>query len=85
MTDEEKQKLEEEAKAAEKPKDLIMIIKQTPEGKMDVNFPFLGDKLLSYGFLKIAEKILDNFYARTDKEANTPPKGGIRNFVRNMH
>ncbi len=65
----------------DEPKPLIMTITMTPEGKMEVGFPMLNNQVFSYGFLKLAEKTLDNFY----KEVNKPmihKSHGIIDFVR---
>jgi hypothetical protein len=83
MTEEEKKRLNEEtAKAEQEQQELTMCIKMTKKGGMAITFPGLNDKVITYGFLKMAEKTLDLHYARIE---NMPPvKGGIRNFVRGM-
>lgn len=52
------------------------------QGKlMVVHFPFLNDKIASYGFLKMAEKTLDAHYK--DQETKVvQSNGGIMNFIR---
>lgn len=82
MTDEEKQKLEDEKKEATLPKEVKMVITRDENGVFNVQFPLLPDKFFTYGFLKIAEKVLDKFYENAEKQLKTPPKGGIMNFVR---
>ena len=47
---------------------------------MQILFPLLGDNIFSYGFLKMAEKVLDNFYNQKPKIIQ--PKGGIMDFIR---
>lgn len=49
-----------------KPKEIVMEI-ILAEGRMSVNFPFLADKISTYGFLKLAEKTIDGFYAKNEK------------------
>ena len=46
-----------------------------------VHFPLLADKMASYGFLKIGEKTLDDFYKKQEFKI-IPAKGGIMDFVR---
>ena len=50
----------------EESKELAMIIKFGATG-MIVTFPFLDDKFLTYGFLKMAEKTLDLFYTKSER------------------
>ena len=83
MNDEEKAKLQEEAKEADKPKDIVMTIIRSPDGKMGISFPLMGDKVIAYGFLKLGEKVLDAYYAKAENK--TPLKGGIMNFARKMN
>lgn len=49
-----------------------------------VHFPFLNDKVATYGFLKLAEKVLDAYYAKIEKSMIQPAKGSMLNFVRKV-
>lgn len=62
-------------------KEMEMKITVKVNEPMIVHFPLLNDKILTYGFLKLAEKTLDNHYAG---QANKliKPKNGIMDFVR---
>lgn len=57
---------------------LEMTIKVDESKALMVSFPFLDDKILTYGFLKMAEKTLDEHY----KSKIVQPKGGIMDFAR---
>ena len=47
---------------------------------MQIFFPLLSDKVYAYGFLKMAEKVLDMHYNQKPKIISA--KGGIMDFVR---
>ena len=70
----------------EKPKEvkltepLAMTIFVEQGKSMQVKFPFLHDRVVTYGFLKMAEKVLDAHYAQKPKIVS--PKGGIMDFAR---
>ena len=49
---------------------------------MTVHFPVLMDKVVTYGFLKMAEKTLDAHYAQVEKKVIVQHKNGIMDFVR---
>ena len=50
---------------------------------MMVHFPILNDKLAAYGFLKMAEKTLDEHYRQQGlAKIIHLSKGGMMNFVR---
>ena len=51
----------------DKPNDIVMIIVLDRNGICKVDFQFLADKIATYGFLKLAEKTLDDFYKRAEK------------------
>lgn len=51
---------------------------------MTVFFPFLQDKIATYGFLKIAEKILDEYYSKQKPLIQPAKSGGIMNFARRI-
>ena len=65
----------------ETPQILEMRIVVEPGKPMMVHFPLLDDKIITYGYLKMAEKIIDLHYAQ-NKPKIIKPKGGIINFVR---
>jgi len=69
----------------EQPKEVVMVIRATIEG-MKVTFPALADKVVTYGFLKLAEKTLDDYYAqqksRIIQATNFANKNRFRNFLR---
>ena len=46
-----------------------------------VHFPMLADKMATYGFLKVAEKTLDDFYKRQESKI-IPAKGGMLDWAR---
>jgi hypothetical protein len=48
---------------------------------LKVHFPLLADKMATYGFLKIAEKTLDNFYQRQESKI-IPAKGNMLDWAR---
>ena len=74
---------EEKREPEKEPQPLIMIITMQLNGEMQVSFPMLANQIVSYGFLKMAEKTLDNFYTEQTKSRITKPNG-IMNFVRGM-
>jgi len=49
---------------------------------MKVYFPLFADKVITYGFLKIAEKVLDAYYADQEKSKIALAKGSMLNFAR---
>ena len=61
---------------------LIMQIEMSPEGLIKVTFPFLADKVATYGFLKMAEKTLDGHYAKLSQPKIVPARGGFRDLFR---
>ena len=71
----------------EEPQPLVMVITMQPTGEMQVSFPLLGNQVASYGFLKMAEKTLDNFYKEAEKQAKSKivKPHGIMDFVRGKH
>ena len=48
---------------------------------LKVHFPMLADKMATYGFLKVAEKTLDDFYKRQESKI-IPAKGNMLNWAR---
>lgn len=66
------------------PQPLTLSITLNPDGKVSVNFPLLKDSIVTYGLMKLGEKVLDKHYAEANKPMIVPPKGGIRNFVRGL-
>lgn len=64
-------------------KPLEMTICLSPEGEMKVKFPLMAEKIFTYGFLKMAEKVLDKYYA--SKEVNIIKPKHIMDFVRGKH
>ncbi len=54
-------------------KPIVMTIVVDTNGKVQVNFPFLKDKVLTYGFLKMAEKTIDSHYANLQESKITIP------------
>ena len=83
MNDEEKAKMNDEKKEADKPTNLVMTIIREPNGRMGVSFPLINDKIVTYGFLRMAEKVPDSYYEKMVPKP--PPKGGIAKFVRGVH
>jgi len=71
----------EESKEPQEQKILEMRITVEPGKAMQVHFPFLGDKIATYGFLKLAEKVLDAHYEQSNPKI-IQPKGSMMNFVR---
>jgi len=75
----------EASKQPEPLKEIIMTIKMDSEGTK-VEFPFLADKVMTYGFLKLAEKTLDGHYqmqnSRIIKEGNINNRNILRDFLR---
>jgi len=63
------------------PEIVEMRISANQAGAINVSFPLLGDKVATYGFLKMGEKALDDYYAN-QKSKIIKPKGGMMNFVR---
>mgnify|MGYP001583431193 CR=1 FL=1 len=51
---------------------------------MMVHFPALHDKIATYGFLKMAEKVIDAHYRQIDMQKLVVPKGGMMDFARRM-
>lgn len=68
----------------EEPKPLVMTVTLNPNGQMDVAFSMLANQMLSYGFLKMAEKTLDKFYKDVSKPKIVKPHG-IMDFARSKH
>lgn len=71
------------AEKPEEPQVLEMRIVAEIGKPMIVHFPALGDKLITYGFLKMAEKVIDAHYKSLDNKKIMPVKGDMFNFVRN--
>lgn len=69
-------------KKEEKPQLIEMRIVAEIGKPVQVHFPFLIDKCVTYGFLKLAEKTLDAHYEQQEKSKIVNQKGGIINFVR---
>ena len=61
---------------------LEMRIVAEPGKPAVVYFPFLGDKVITYGFLKVAEKTIDAHYKKLEEQIIKPVKGGMMDFVR---
>jgi len=61
---------------------LVMTITAKPGEPVQVHFPFLNDKVVTYGFLKVAEKVLDAHY--NQKPMIKPANGKMLNFARNV-
>ena len=70
-----------EPKQPEQPQIIEMRIIAELGKPMQVMFPGLADKLTTYGFLKMAEKVLDAHYHQQDPKI-VQPKGSIMDFVR---
>lgn len=70
--------------SSEQPQAIEMRIIIERDKPMVVHFPFLNDKVLTYGFLKVAEKTLDAHYDQSGKPKIIPNPGGIMNFARRM-
>ena len=68
-------------KTSEELKSLEMRIVVEPNKPMVVHFPFLNDRVVTYGFLKIAEKVLDAHYKNQESKIISPPHG-IMDFIR---
>ena len=51
---------------------------------VQVSFPFLIDKVATYGFLKVAEKTLDVHYAQ-QQSLIVKPKHGMFDFARGLN
>lgn len=66
----------------EKPPSIQMVVTSEPGKPFQVHFPFLNDKLATYGFLKMAEKTLDDHYARQKPKIIQPKPGAIMDFAR---
>ena len=62
---------------------LEMRIVAEPGKPVVVHFPLLGDKVITYGFLKLAEKTIDAHYRKMEEQIVKPVKGGMMNFARN--
>lgn len=80
MSGDNGKEIQEEPQA--EPQILEMRIVVEPGKPMMVHFPVLGDKIITYGFLKMAEKTLDTHYAQIEKPKIIPGKGGIMSFAR---
>lgn len=83
MTEEEKQKLNDEKKQdaqLQEPPEITMTITLKSTGGIAVKSPVLNDKIFTYGLLKAAEKTLDGYYAELNRKS--PQKHGILDFVR---
>ena len=77
-------KLEKGNGGDEKPAPLVMTITMNPEGSMSVGFSMLENQIFAYGFLKMAEKTLDDFY-KVQTASRIEKPHGILNFARGKH
>ncbi len=68
-------------KKEEPPTSLEMRIVMEVGQPTKVHFPLLADKMSTYGFLKIAEKTLDDFYKRQESKI-IPAKGNMLDWAR---
>ena len=82
MDIEKKEEPKEEIKP--EPKVIEMVIRLFPDGSRNISFPMLADEIVSYGFLKMGEKILDEYYKEAKKRLIEPAGGMMRNFARNI-
>lgn len=73
-----------EVKPLDPPKYLEMLITISEKG-CEVKFPLMFDAMATYGMLKVAEKAIDEFYARNKASTIVKPKGGMMNFLRTKH
>ena len=78
--DGEKIEVKEETQE-QKPQAIEMRIVAEPGLPVKVHFPFLIDKVATYGFLKLAEKVIDAHYAQQEPKI-VPARGGFRNLFR---
>lgn len=53
---------------------IAMVIVLEDMKPMKVTFPFLADKIATYGFLKLAEKTLDDYYKYQETKLVQPIK-----------
>lgn len=68
-------------KKEEPPTSLEMRIVMEIGQPIKVHFPLLADKMATYGFLKVAEKTLDDFYKRQESKI-IPAKGNMLDWAR---
>ena len=66
----------------EEPKVVEMKIVLEVGKPMVVHFLALNDKIATYGFLKMAEKTLDEHYRQLQQQKVIPVKGSMLNFAR---
>ncbi len=64
------------------PQEIKLIAIYEPNGQMKINFTFLSNEIVTWGFLKLIEKTLAAHYNPSSKIVQ--PKGNIMNFVRNI-
>jgi hypothetical protein len=64
------------------PKDLVMTITFNIEKGFSVTFPFLTDKVVTYGFITSGEKCIDEFYRQAEQKLIKTPNAGFRQFLK---
>ena len=70
-----------EIKPLEQPQTLEMRIVAEVGKPLVIHFPGLPDKLMTYGFLKMAEKTIDAHYKSMDSKI-VQPEGAMVDFAR---
>jgi hypothetical protein len=86
MVDEKKdeKKSEEIGEKEDEKRPVQMTITMSPEGDFQVAFPFLANMILTYGFIEIGKRTLDNFYTKQTESKIVKPQGGILDFARRL-